>query len=94
MKKMLKILAMVLVIATVVFVAGCSSKGPETEKNATSETNVTEMQSGVNATENISDVNATNATVVENETIVNTTAADNLTADNMTGNESAENATE
>ena len=41
MKKMLKIIAMLLVIATVVFVAGCSSKDTEQKPSEPSENNIT-----------------------------------------------------
>ena len=64
MKKMLKIMAMLLVIATVIFAAGCAEKKESTgaEKNATSE--APEKTVGQ---ENLS-VNATNDTIGNNTT--------------------------
>jgi len=82
MKKMLKIMAMVLVIATVVFAAGCSSKGPETPENGTSEPGVTEGHDGAIVDSNNTTAVGNNTTVVGNNTTVvgnNTTVVGNNT---------------
>jgi len=73
MKKMLRIMAILIAIATVVFVAGCASEGPKGTENETPEAGVTET--GGNVTEgNITEGNVTvegNATIIAgNETNV------------------------
>jgi inhibitor of cysteine peptidase len=90
MKKMLKIIAMLLVIATVVFAAGCSGK--ETAKENTSVSNVSESENTVAANMtagNVSDNLTENTT--ENVTLV---AVDSNLTENVTEeNETADNAT-
>jgi len=101
MKKMLKIMAMLLVIATVIFAAGCADKTEETapaEEEATEQVNEStdaanpniEGQTGAdeapNMTENMTDVNIT-----ENMTDVNIT--ENMTDVNITENITDENIT-
>ena len=86
MKKMLKIIAMLLVIATVVFAAGCA--GPKAEENKTVAT-----ESGHENASNV-DIPAENASenVSENVTVNATDVVpvvDNMTTDN----ETEENAT-
>ncbi len=81
MKKMLRIMAMLLVIATVVFVAGCASEGPK-EGNGTSEPGVTEGHDGANVEGNNTTAVGNNTTVVGNNTTVvgnNTTVVGNNT---------------
>jgi hypothetical protein len=78
MKKMLKIIAILLVIATVVFAAGCSSKAPENKttvatENVSESTAVAEFTAEENLTEvpleeNETGVNETELNVSQNET--------------------------
>lgn len=76
MNKMFKVLAMILVIAAVVYSAGCSSKAPENKSSVATE-GVSEHNAAVNATENVTG-NATEE-VTEN-------ATENVTG-NVTENE-------
>ncbi len=90
MKKMLKIIAMLLVITTVIFAAGCADKSDEgTEEVATENVteatdaagNLTDSEVVAEVTENVTDENMTD---VENVTDENMTDVENVTDENMT----------
>lgn len=68
MKKMLKIMAMLLIVATVVFAAGCSSK-PEENKSSVASENITQ---------------STSAATVAPENITTDTTDENITVENLT----------
>lgn len=97
MKKMLKILAMLLVISTVVFVAGCSSKDTE-QKPAAGDNNISQAATPeVTADNNTTDVNITTVPSDENATEVNTSdiaVSQNATDVNTTDVSIEENATD
>ncbi len=93
MKKMLKIMAMLLVIATVIFAAGCADKeAPATEEEnteqVTEETNVSDVGLGEqtgngdapNMTENITENMTENIT----EDITDENITENITDENIT----------
>ncbi|AKB55986.1 hypothetical protein [Methanosarcina barkeri] len=91
MKKMLKIMAMLLVISAVVFAAGCSDKNADTTAENGSQEEVTDQapvadENGTQTEDVAADIPADNMTVEDNDS-----AADNMTvedndsaADNMT----------
>ena len=85
MSKMMKVIAMLLVIAAVVFVAGCANKAPATENNTTPATTVTTAETPT--------VTPTEVVAAENETTNELVTP----AENVTTNESvvspAENVT-
>jgi hypothetical protein len=96
MKKMLKIMAMLLVISAVVFAAGCSDKKADTtaengsQEEVTNEApvadqNVTESEDVAAetpaASDNITDAAADNLTVEDNDSADNLTAEDNDSVD-------------
>jgi hypothetical protein len=103
MKKMLKIMAMLLVIGAVVFAAGCASKnsGSDTNQeaaqqvtnqgavadNGTGNNTVAANVSADNSTDNVSVDNSTGNVSVDNST-------DNVSVDNSTDNVSADNSTD
>ena len=86
MSKMMKVIAILLVIAAVVFVAGCANKAPATENNTTPATTVTTAETPT--------VTPTEVVPAENET---TDESEVTPAENVTTNESvvspAENVT-
>lgn len=93
MKRMLKIMAMLLVIATVVFAAGCSEKADtnNTDKGAAEEAN----NEGAAANENMTESeNVANAPTDTNITDNTTPAANVSNIDNNTSPVIAETSTE
>jgi len=85
MNKTMKVIAMLFVINTVVFVAGCAKKAPTTENNTTPATTATTAETPVVTPTEVTPVNTTNETVVAPAENTTTNVTENVTT-NVTEN--------